>query len=64
VKILQRSKANTAEAPTMVIRYEYTGKHRVEDRPMAGITVDVIVAAAFRRLDRDNGYATHSRAAS
>jgi len=57
------TRVTDAEAPTMILRREYSGKHRVEDRPMAGITVDVIVAAAFRRLDRNNGYATHSRAA-
>ena len=42
---------------------DYPAKHRVDEKPMAGITVDVIVAAAFRSLDRRSGYTTHSRSA-
>ena len=43
---------------------DYPGRHRADEKPWAGITVDVVVAAAFRRLDRRNGYPTHSRSAS
>jgi len=55
-----------AEVQTMVlprVADDYPAKHRVDEKPMAGITVDVIVAAAFRSLDRRSGYTTHSRSA-
>jgi hypothetical protein len=55
-----------AEAPTVIFNRitDHHGRHRADELPWAGITVDVIVAAAFRRLDRDHGYPTHSRSAT